>query len=131
VGWRRGHVLLGRSDERCGVRRHDPAARRAGHAAAATDVAPAHDAGVARPIEVGAAPTGPRPANTSPLEEICMPLRVLSAEDVRRHLTYDVCVPLVRDAMIALSKGTTQQFLRQIMMRRGGRGMFGMMGGEM
>jgi len=60
-----------------------------------------------------------------------MPLRVLSAEDVRRHLTYDVCVPLVRDAMIALSKGTTQQFLRQIMMRRGGRGMFGMMGGEM
>jgi ornithine cyclodeaminase len=40
-------------------------------------------------------------------------------------------VPLVRDAMIALSKGATQQFLRQIMMRRGGRGMFGIMGGEM
>jgi ornithine cyclodeaminase len=60
-----------------------------------------------------------------------MPLRVLSAEDVRRHLTYEVCVPLVREAMIALSEGTTQQLLRQIMTRRGGRGMFGLMGGEM
>src|SRR5262245_53603198 len=60
-----------------------------------------------------------------------MPLRVLSAEDVRRHLTYEVCIPLVRDAMIALSTGETQQFLRQIMMRRGGRGMYGLMGGEM
>jgi ornithine cyclodeaminase len=60
-----------------------------------------------------------------------MPLRVLSSEDVRRHLTYEVCVPLVREAMIALSSGATQQFLRQIMVRRGTRGMYGLMDGEM
>jgi ornithine cyclodeaminase len=60
-----------------------------------------------------------------------MTLHVLSAEDVRKHLTYDVCVPLVREAMIALSGGATQQFLRQIMIRRGQRGMYGLMGGEL
>ncbi len=60
-----------------------------------------------------------------------MSLRILSAEDVRRHLTYEVCIPLVREAMIALSSGTTQQLLRQIMTRRGGRGLYGVMAGEM
>jgi ornithine cyclodeaminase/alanine dehydrogenase-like protein (mu-crystallin family) len=60
-----------------------------------------------------------------------MSLRILSAEDVRRHLTYEVCIPLVREAMIALSSGTTQQLLRQIMTRRGGHGLYGVMAGEM
>jgi ornithine cyclodeaminase len=41
-------------------------------------------------------------------------LRVIGAEEVRRRLTYDACIPLVREAMIALSNGETRQLPRGI-----------------
>ena len=43
-----------------------------------------------------------------------MTLRVVTAQEVAERLTYDVCIPLMRDAMIALSEGRTQQLLRGI-----------------
>lgn len=41
-------------------------------------------------------------------------LRFISAETVRTKLTQKECIPLVREAMIALSAGKTRQALRQI-----------------
>jgi ornithine cyclodeaminase len=41
-------------------------------------------------------------------------LRFITAETVRTKLTQKACIPLVRDAMIALSAGKTRQALRQI-----------------
>jgi hypothetical protein len=32
-------------------------------------------------------------------------MRFIDREEVARRLTYDVCIPIVRDAMIAFSKG--------------------------
>lgn len=43
-----------------------------------------------------------------------MGLLVIDATTVRRILTYEVCIPLMRQAMMALSAGRTQQLLRQI-----------------
>lgn len=43
-----------------------------------------------------------------------MSLLVIDAAAVRRILTYDACIPLMRQAMMALSAGRTQQLLRQI-----------------
>ena len=43
-----------------------------------------------------------------------MSLRVIDREAVRRLLPYEACIPLMREAMIALSAGRTQQLLRQI-----------------
>ena len=43
-----------------------------------------------------------------------MSLRVIDRETVRRLLPYEACIPLMREAMIALSAGRTQQLLRQI-----------------
>lgn len=43
-----------------------------------------------------------------------MRLKVVSAEDVARHLTYERCIPLMRGAMIALSTGQVCQPLRAI-----------------
>jgi ornithine cyclodeaminase/alanine dehydrogenase-like protein (mu-crystallin family) len=39
-------------------------------------------------------------------------LRVIDADEVRRRLTIEACIPLVRQAMIALSAGTVRQLLR-------------------
>lgn len=39
---------------------------------------------------------------------------VIGREEVAAHLTYEVCIPLMRDAMIALSRGRTRQLLRSI-----------------
>jgi len=39
---------------------------------------------------------------------------VIGREDVRRRLTYEICIPLVREAMIALSSGVTRQVPRTI-----------------
>ena len=39
---------------------------------------------------------------------------VIGREDVRRRLTWEVCIPLVREAMIALSSGVTRQVPRTI-----------------
>ncbi len=57
-------------------------------------------------------------------------MRFIDREEVARRLTYDVCIPIVRDAMIAFSKGETKQLLRSIIPLSGGR-MFGVMPGAM
>jgi ornithine cyclodeaminase/alanine dehydrogenase-like protein (mu-crystallin family) len=41
-------------------------------------------------------------------------MRVIEREEVARRLTYEICIPIVRDAMIAFSKGETRQLLRSI-----------------
>lgn len=43
-----------------------------------------------------------------------MGLRVIDRETVRRLLPYEACIPLMREAMMALSAGRTEQLLRQI-----------------
>ena len=57
-------------------------------------------------------------------------MRMIDAAEVRANLTYEVCIPAVRAAMIALSAGTTRQLLRSIMHFEDGR-MFGVMPGAM
>ncbi len=57
-------------------------------------------------------------------------MRFIDREEVARRLTYDVCIPIVRDAMIALSRGDTKQLLRSIMTLSEGR-LFGIMPGAM
>jgi ornithine cyclodeaminase/alanine dehydrogenase-like protein (mu-crystallin family) len=59
-----------------------------------------------------------------------MSLLVISREEVAGHLTYEACIPLMREAMIALSQGRTKQMLRQIIDLEGGRA-FGVMPGAM
>lgn len=57
-------------------------------------------------------------------------MRIIDREEVARRLTYDLCIPIVRDAMIAFSKGETRQLLRSIIPLAEGR-MFGVMPGAM
>ena len=57
-------------------------------------------------------------------------MKVIDREEVRERLTYELCIPLVRQAMIALSRGETKQLLRQIIQLGGGR-MFGTMPGAL
>jgi ornithine cyclodeaminase/alanine dehydrogenase-like protein (mu-crystallin family) len=57
-------------------------------------------------------------------------MRMIDAAEVRANLTYEVCIPAVRAAMIALSAGVTRQLLRSIMHFEDGR-MFGVMPGAM
>jgi ornithine cyclodeaminase/alanine dehydrogenase-like protein (mu-crystallin family) len=57
-------------------------------------------------------------------------MRFIDREEVSRRLTYDVCIPIVRDAMIALSAGETLQHLRTILPLSDGR-LFGIMPGAM
>lgn len=57
-------------------------------------------------------------------------MRVIEREEVRRRLTYEVCIPLVREAMVALSKGETLQLLRSILTLSEGR-LLGVMTGAM
>jgi ornithine cyclodeaminase/alanine dehydrogenase-like protein (mu-crystallin family) len=57
-------------------------------------------------------------------------MRFIDREEVARRLTYDVCIPIVREAMIAFSRGETRQLLRSIIPLSGGR-MFGVMPGAM
>ncbi len=57
-------------------------------------------------------------------------MRMIDADEVRAKLTYEVCIPAVRKAMIALSAGETRQLLRSIMHFDDGR-MFGVMPGAM
>jgi ornithine cyclodeaminase len=42
-------------------------------------------------------------------------MRFIDREEVARRLTYDVCISIVRQAMIAFSKGETKQRLRSIL----------------
>jgi len=57
-------------------------------------------------------------------------MRFIDREEVARRLTYDVCIPIVRDAMIAFSRGETKQLLRSIITLSEGR-FFGVMPGAL
>ena len=57
-------------------------------------------------------------------------MKVIDRDAVREKLTYELCIPLVRQAMIALSRGETKQLLRSIIQLGGGR-MFGTMPGAL
>ncbi len=57
-------------------------------------------------------------------------MRFIDGHEVARRLTYEVCIPIVRDAMIAFSRGETKQLLRSIIHLSGQR-LFGVMPGAM
>src|ERR1700724_2905229 len=57
-------------------------------------------------------------------------MRSVDRDEVARRLTYDVCIPLVRDAMIAFSTGVTRQLLRSIIPLADGH-LFGIMPGAL
>jgi ornithine cyclodeaminase len=57
-------------------------------------------------------------------------MRFIDREEVSRRLTYEMCIPIVRQATIAFSKGETKQLLRSIITLSDGR-MFGVMPGAM
>jgi len=57
-------------------------------------------------------------------------MRIVDREEVRERLTYELCIPLVRQAMIAFSKGETRQHLRSILPLSDGR-VFGIMPGAL
>lgn len=57
-------------------------------------------------------------------------MRFIDREEVSTRLSYEMCIPIVRQAMIAFSKGETRQLLRSIMPLSEGR-MFGIMPGAM
>ncbi len=59
-----------------------------------------------------------------------MPIRFIDREEVARRLTFERCIPIVREAMIAFSRGETKQFLRSILTLSEGR-MFGIMPGAL
>lgn len=59
-----------------------------------------------------------------------MRISIISQRAIRRHLTYERCLPVLREAMIALSAGRTRQTLRQIV-PIADRGMFGVMQGAL
>src|SRR5262249_55898849 len=69
-------------------------------------------------------PSGTRPS----LEKVS--IRFIDQAEVARRLTYDICIPIVRDAMIALSRGETRQLLRSILPLSNGR-LFGVMPGAL
>lgn len=57
-------------------------------------------------------------------------MRFINREEVARRLTDDICIPLVRDAMIAFSAGETRQLLRAIIPLANGH-LFGIMPGAL
>ncbi len=57
-------------------------------------------------------------------------MRFIDQAEVRRRLTYERCIPIVRAAMIAFSRGETRQLLRSIIPLAEGR-MFGIMPGAL
>ena len=57
-------------------------------------------------------------------------MRFIDREEVAQRLTYEVCIPIVRNAMIAFSRGETKQLLRSIIPLSEGR-LFGVMPGAM
>jgi ornithine cyclodeaminase len=57
-------------------------------------------------------------------------VRFIDRDEVARRLTYDLCIPIVRDAMIAFSRGETRQLLRSIIPLSRGR-LFGIMPGAL
>jgi ornithine cyclodeaminase/alanine dehydrogenase-like protein (mu-crystallin family) len=59
-----------------------------------------------------------------------MSIRIIDRSEVARRLTYDLSIPIVRDAMIAFSRGETKQLLRSILPLSEGR-LFGSMLGAL
>jgi ornithine cyclodeaminase len=59
-----------------------------------------------------------------------MSIRFIDQAEVARRLTYELCIPIVRDAMIAFSRGETKQLLRSILPLSEGR-LFGVMPGAL
>ena len=57
-------------------------------------------------------------------------MRFIDREEVAKRLTYEQCIPIVRDAMVAFSRGETKQLLRSIIPLSNGR-LFGVMPGAM
>jgi ornithine cyclodeaminase len=57
-------------------------------------------------------------------------MRFIDREEVARRLTYDVCIPIIRDAMVAFSAGETKQLLRSIIPLADGH-LFGIMPGAL
>jgi len=57
-------------------------------------------------------------------------MRFIDAEEVGQRLTYDLCIPLMREAMIAFSAGRTRQLLRAIIPLDGDN-LFGVMPGAL
>ena len=57
-------------------------------------------------------------------------MRFIDRDEVARRLTYQRCIPIVREAMIAFSRGETKQLLRSILPMSEGR-LFGVMPGAM
>ena len=57
-------------------------------------------------------------------------MRFIDRDEVARRLSYEICIPIVRDAMIAFSRGETKQTLRTIIPLSEGR-LFGIMPGAM
>jgi len=57
-------------------------------------------------------------------------MRIIDREEVAERLTYELCIPVVRAAMIAFSRGETKQLLRSIIPLGDGR-MFGVMPGAL
>ena len=57
-------------------------------------------------------------------------IRFIGRDEVARRLTYERCIPIVRDAMIAFSRGETKQTLRSYIPLSEGR-LFGVMPGAL
>ena len=57
-------------------------------------------------------------------------MRFIDRDEIARRLTCELCIPIVREAMIAFSKGETRQLLRSILPLADGR-LFGVMPGAM
>jgi ornithine cyclodeaminase/alanine dehydrogenase-like protein (mu-crystallin family) len=57
-------------------------------------------------------------------------MRVIDRKEVAERLTYEVCIPIVRQAMIAFSQGETRQHLRSIIPLAQGH-LFGIMPGAL
>lgn len=57
-------------------------------------------------------------------------MRVIEREEVARRLTYDACIPIIRQAMIALSDGETRQLPRSVIPLAQGH-LFGIMPGAL
>src|ERR1700756_3995717 len=57
-------------------------------------------------------------------------IRFIDRDEVTRRLTYERCIPIVRDAMIAFSRGDTKQLLRSYIPLSDGR-IFGVMPGAL
>lgn len=57
-------------------------------------------------------------------------MRYIDRDEIAARLSYDICIPILREAMIAFSKGETKQLLRAILPLGDGR-LFGSMPGGM